>query len=45
MVGADDAHLALMREEVMAAARALSAELGEPGSQSAAHERSHAVAG
>jgi IclR family acetate operon transcriptional repressor len=30
---ADEAHLALMRDEVVAAARTLSAELGEPGSQ------------
>lgn len=30
---ATDAHLALMRDEVMAAARALSAELGEPSAQ------------
>jgi IclR family acetate operon transcriptional repressor len=30
---ASDEHLALMREEVMAAARALSAELGEPSAQ------------
>ncbi|MEJ2434004.1 MAG: IclR family transcriptional regulator [Pseudolabrys sp.] len=30
---ADDAHIALMRDEILAATRALSAEYGEPGAQ------------
>lgn len=40
-----DEHLTLMREEVMAAARALSAELGEPGSQPSATGRPQLAAG
>jgi IclR family acetate operon transcriptional repressor len=38
---ADDAHLALMRESVMGAARALAAEFGEQGPQTAHAERAH----
>jgi len=34
---ASDAHLALVREEVLSAVRALSAEMGAPGSSSRAH--------
>lgn len=41
---ADDAHIALMRDEINAATRALSAEFGEPNAQTPA-DRSRAVAG
>lgn len=41
---ADDAHIALMRDEINAATRALSAEFGEPNAQTAA-DRARAVAG
>jgi IclR family acetate operon transcriptional repressor len=39
---ASDEHIALMREQITAATRGLSAEFGEPGSQNG--ERPHAVA-
>lgn len=41
---ADDAHIALMRDEINAATRALSAEFGEPNAQTAG-DRARAVAG
>jgi IclR family acetate operon transcriptional repressor len=41
---ATDAHLERLREEVVAATRALSAELGEPGSEPAATDRLQPVA-
>jgi IclR family acetate operon transcriptional repressor len=41
MMRASDEHIALMRDEIMAATRALSAEFGDPGSQS---NTQHAVA-
>ena len=41
----NEEHLTLMREEVMAAARALSAELGESGSQPVTASRSQVAAG
>jgi IclR family acetate operon transcriptional repressor len=44
MMRADDAHVALMRDEISAATRALSAEFGAPNAPSAA-ERAQAVAG
>ena len=34
MMRASDEHIALMRDEIMTATRALSAEFGDPGSQS-----------
>ncbi|MDB5600114.1 MAG: transcriptional regulator, IclR family protein [Xanthobacteraceae bacterium] len=42
---ADEAHLARLREDVMAATRALSAELGEPDSQTPFNARNGAIAG
>ena len=39
---ANDEHIALMRQEIAAAARGLSAEFGEPGSQLNAHPRAAA---
>jgi IclR family acetate operon transcriptional repressor len=44
MMRADDAHIALMRDEISAATRALSAEFGAPNTPSAT-ERAQAVAG
>lgn len=43
LMRATDEHIALMRDEIMAATRALSAEFGAPGAQSAA-DRPQAVA-
>jgi IclR family acetate operon transcriptional repressor len=40
---ASDEHIALMRDEIVAATRALSAEFGEPNAQATA-ERPQAVA-
>jgi IclR family acetate operon transcriptional repressor len=42
---ADEAHLAQLREDVMAATRALSAELGEPDSQTPFNARNAAIVG
>ena len=43
LMRADDAHIALMRDEITTAARALSNEFGEPSAQTDS-ERAHAVA-